>query len=226
MKKTLNCAMALSLVMLVSIAAIAQDEKNKVEGYLGYSFHSAQTDLENDFQDFDDRLNSHGFEGAVTGNFHKYVGAKFDFSTHSKSDGFVSGAESFNVKLRTNQFLGGVQFKNNLKDGPTLKPFAHVLAGVANQRITASGVFEDIGGGGEGGIPVLTPFNETLSTNNFAMAIGAGLDLKVHRHVDIRLVQFDYNPIFFRDLEVDDFDIDIPGTTQHNYRIGFGVVFH
>lgn len=224
MKTTLNCALALCVVMLAGMAAMAQDEKNKVEAYLGYSFHSAQTDFEDDFQDFDDRLNSHGFEGAITGNFHKYVGAKFDFSTHSKSESFIAGGDSLNFKLRTNQYLGGVQFKNNLKDGPTLKPFAHVLAGVANQRITASGVFEDIGGGE--GIPVLTPFNERFSTNNFAMAFGAGLDVKVHKHVDIRLVQFDYNPIFFRDLDVDGVDIDLPGRTQHNYRVGFGVVIH
>ena len=225
MRKTLNCAIALCVVMLASMAAMAQDEKNKVEAYLGYSFHSAQTDLENDFQDFDERLNSHGFEGAITGNFHKYVGAKFDFSTHSKSDGIAFGDEAFNVKLRTNQYLGGVQFKNNLKDCPTFKPFAHVLDGVANKRITASGVFEDFTGGGEGDI-ILVPFNERFTTNNFAMAIGAGLDVKVHRHVDIRLVQFDYNPIFFRDVEIDGVDIDIPGTTQHNYRVGFGVVIH
>src|SRR5687768_15899596 len=146
MKKLFNCAIALSIAMLLGITTMAQDERTKAEFYGGYSFHSAQTDLEDDdFADFNDRLNSHGVELAITGNFHRYAGVKFDFSTHSKSDSFVDGLDNFNFKLRTNQFLGGIQFKDNKKDGQRIKPFAHILGGLANQKITASGTF--VGGG-------------------------------------------------------------------------------
>lgn len=216
----------LSIVTMMALTALAQEERTKAEFYAGYSFMSMQTGLDDfdEVADFDSRLNSHGFEAAITGNVHRYAGVKFDFSTHSKSKGFTDGTDSINFKLRTNQFLGGVQFKDNRKDGKRVKPFAHILAGVANQRLSASGSFEEDGGGD--GIPVLTTFNESVSSNNFAMVFGAGVDIKLNKRVDLRLIQFDYNPIFFRDVDIDEFEVTIPGRTQNNFRIGFGIVIH
>jgi hypothetical protein len=56
------------------------------------------------------------------------------------------------------------------------------------------------------------------------MLLGGGLDVKVHRHISIRVIQADYNPIFFRDQDVG--DVVIPGQTQNNFRIGAGIVIH
>jgi len=204
---------ALMIVALAVFSASAQDT-NKVEFFGGYSLLSVDTGLDEfDADLFDSRENIHGFNGSITGNVSRRVGLKFDFSTHSKelfNDSFTQ------VKARNNQFLGGVQFKNNEKDGPVFKPFGHVLAGVSNQRLSCEGdCFV-----GEG---VITSFTETQ--NNFAMVFGGGLDIKVHPRIDIRAFQIDYNPIFFRANE-DSTNFFTDSRTQNNFRIGVGIVIH
>jgi hypothetical protein len=58
-----------------------------------------------------------------------------------------------------------------------------------------------------------TPSSSSNNTlNDFARVFGGGIDL--------RLIQFDYNPIFVRTRN------GIEGKTQHNFRIGVGLVFH
>jgi hypothetical protein len=54
------------------------------------------------------------------------------------------------------------------------------------------------------------------------MVFGGGIDVKVHPRVDLRIIQFDYNPIFYGGVE----SLDLPNRTQNNIRIGFGVVIH
>ena len=53
------------------------------------------------------------------------------------------------------------------------------------------------------------------------MAIGGGVDVKVSKRVDIRLIQVDFNPTYLKDT--DDFEI---GGVQKNWRFGFGIVIH
>ena len=203
------------IVLALSTSSVSAQDTNRVEFFGGYSYLSVDTGLDEFDEDaFDSRANMHGFNASVTGNISRRVGLKFDFSTHSKdlfNDSFTQ------VKARNNQFLGGVQFKNNEKDGPVLKPFAHVLAGVANQRLSCEGdCFVEEG--------VITSFSETQ--NNFAMAFGGGLDIKVHPRVDIRAFQFDYNPVFFRASEGDFTNVFTDSRTQNNIRIGIGIVIH
>ena len=184
---------AASLLAFAVLAASAQDDRHKFEVYGGYSYLRADVDV--------DHVNANGFEGSLTGNFHRYVGAKFDFSTHSKTYSFNSGTATVNAKLRANQYLFGVQFKDNKEDGGRLRPFAHVLAGVANSRATISGATTG-----------------SASDNNFAMVFGGGLDINASRHVAIRLIQADYNPVFSRGSG--------SNNTANNFRLGFGIVFH
>jgi hypothetical protein len=76
-----------------------------------------------------------------------------------------------------------------------IKPFAHALVGFQHARFSTSGL-------------------GTFDTDNgFAAIIGGGLDFRVSPRVDIRAVQLDYNPTHFG------------GGTQHNFRIGAGIVF-
>lgn len=183
--------LTIAALLTFSVIAAAQEEINRVEGYAGYSF------LRGDAEDFSgDRVNAHGFNGSITGNFHRYVGAKFDFSTHSTSVDVPVGTTTVEVNARLNQFLGGVQFKDNQVGGGRLKPFAHVLAGVARYRESASGT------------------TASFSESDFAMAVGGGLDVRVSKHVDIRVFQVDYNPVF------------ADGDRANNVRLGFGIVFH
>jgi hypothetical protein len=48
---------------------------------------------------------------------------------------------------------------------------------------------------------------------SFAMALGGGVDLRVGKRIDLRLIQFDYTPTFFG------------SGRQNNFRISTGVVF-
>lgn len=51
------------------------------------------------------------------------------------------------------------------------------------------------------------------SETGFAGVIGGGLDIKLSPRVDFRAIQLDYNPT------------RLGGETQHNFRVGIGVVF-
>ena len=211
MKRYFRILSIFALISAASIFAVAQDT-NKVEFFGGYSYMNVDTGLDDFDEDFfDSRAGMHGFNASLTGNVSKRVGIKFDFSTHSKD---IFADSTTTVKARNNQYMGGVQFKNNETDGPTLKPFAHILAGVANQRLSCTGdCFLDIEGGS-------SDFTETQ--NNFAMAFGGGLDVKVHRRVDIRVFGFDYNPTWFKGNDT----LGTDSFTQHNIRLNFGVVIH
>jgi hypothetical protein len=54
--------------------------------------------------------------------------------------------------------------------------------------------------------------NSIDSETGFAGIIGGGLDIRVSPRVDFRAIQFDYNPTH------------LDGETQHNFRIGIGIV--
>ncbi len=221
MKNAFTYIGIVAVVAFSSFAALAQ-EKTKVEIFGGYSYLRQDLgDLEE--AGFDTGVNTNGFNASVTGNVSKWIGLKFDYSTHSKalteSDLLVptplnEGLPStFELKLRNSQYLGGVQIKNNLKDGPTFKPFAHVLAGVSNLKLTCTDCFLKKEG---------TVSSISTSENNFAMVFGGGLDIKVHENVDIRVFQVDYNPIWFRGSE----DLELESATLNNFRMSFGAVFH
>ena len=51
------------------------------------------------------------------------------------------------------------------------------------------------------------------SETGFAGVIGGGVDIKLSPRVDLRAIQLDYNPT------------RLGGETQHNFRVGIGVVF-
>ena len=95
----------------------------------------------------------------------------------------------FGERVSVYNYLGGVQLKNNARDA-RFKPFVHALAGGAR-----------IGAGG-------------FSSNGFSAVLGAGLDVRAGRRVDVRVIQADYNLLRFG------------GDSSHNFRLGAGLVFH
>lgn len=212
----------LSIVFcVISINAQNSEEINRVEFFGGFSHNRVDTgltseDLGSDFDNsFGKRLGTNGVNLSVTGNVSKYFGLKFDFSTHSKSDTITFDGDQFKTKYRISQFLGGIQVKNNKKDGPRVKPFFHALAGVAKQSNTIESP------------ALIDVFDEPsfkISENNFALAIGGGLDVRASKHIDIRVFQVDYNPTYTKGREFDDFDLD--GKLQNNVRFSFGFVIH
>lgn len=182
-------------------AALAQDDYDKVNVFVGFSHNRVDTGITDDDPDIDDivdeREGFNGVNGSVTGNITRYVGLKGDYSFHTKtfSDTAFPGVE---VRSNLHNFLGGVQFRDNAKE-TKVKPFAHVLAGAAHATFDVRG------------LP--TPLDFDDSETGFAMAVGGGLDFRLNDRIDIRAVQFDYNPT------------RLASETQHNFRIGVGVVF-
>lgn len=219
MRKLLLLASFILACASVSFAQTASDDYNKVEFYGGYTHNRVDTGLSDDDPDFSDIVNEregfNGFETSITGNVHKYVGLKFDFSGAYRSENFTVGGVTGNVDSSIYNVLGGVQLKDNRKESGTVRPFAHFLAGVANQRLDVNST----------GLNTLIGVNSfEADDTSFALGIGGGVDVRVHPRVDIRVVQFDYNPVFSGDQTIQ--GQTFTGQTQHNFRIGAGIVIH
>lgn len=205
----------LMILTCASLAAAQSNDYKKFEFFAGYSHNRVDTGIADDDPDLGDIINEregfHGFNAAITGNITRYVGLKFDVSGHFKSQTFPLGSIQNAVELdsRLYNFLGGIQVKNNSSD-VTFKPFVHALAGVAHTRNRV-----DIDNVGCITIfPSPCPFPQTLNETGFAAAFGGGIDIRASDRVDIRVIQVDYNPTRLFD------------STQHNFRIGVGIVFH
>lgn len=215
--------LALCLTIFSSAFALAQTTDNhKAEVFIGYSNNQVDTgfsDDDTDLQDFfNDREGFHGINGSVTGNVNRYFGIKGDVSGHYKSFEFdvprtgTTATDRFKVNASVYNFLGGVQVKDNAKDGSRLRPFAHALVGVAHARAKVDNSFFTSTFCQQPGVDCRDNFSE--SDTGFAAAFGGGLDIKATNRLSIRAFQVDYNPNRFN------------GTTQHNFRFGVGLVFH
>jgi len=221
------------LLLLCATAAVAQDDYKRWEFFGGYSamqFDNLGGDTGNSAIDdvLGGRNTLRGFELSVTHNFHKYVGVKGDYSLHLREDNFSRPLGSGTVDTTIQNFLGGIQIKDNREDGPRFRPFAHALFGVANQKVDVdspqlSTVF---------GITDLNA-NET----SFAMAFGGGIDIKLNNRISIRAAQIDWNIIQRGDQELGIVLVPtpfqtvgspfiIPGTRQDNLRLSIGIVIH
>ncbi len=211
---------ALFLTAFTSLAAFAQtSEYKKSEFYVGYSNGQVDTGIDSgdstiDF--FRERETYNGVNVSGVYNVSRFVGIKGDFSATFNSKRFagevggIGGPATVSVKNDNSlyNFLGGVQIKDNSKEG-RFKPFVHALVGAAHARAKISDYTCS---------PTLncgitsypdTSFGET----GLAGAFGGGLDIRVNDKVQIRAFQVDYNPI------------RIDGNTQNNIRLGVGLVF-
>lgn len=202
---------AILLVACASVGFAQSSDYNKVEFYGGYSHNRVDTGIDDSDPDLSDIVNEregfHGFNTAVTGNITRYVGIKFDVAGHYKKQDFGFDGSGVNVDSSLYNFLGGVQLKDNAKEG-TFKPFAQALVGAAHARnkVTFSG-----------GCVAIFPSpctNFTESDTGWAAAFGGGVDVRLNDRIDIRAVQVDYNPT------------RVFGDVQHNFRIGAGIVIH
>lgn len=253
MKKVLLSGIFIVLSAL-STAAQSTDDYPKVEFYGGYSLGRLESPAAslsftdptgatttfsdpcgpearaafgaNSQQFFCKRRNFNGFDASVTYNFSKYFGIKGNVTGHFKSEHFVDvfsppgATQVTNTRERLYNFLGGIQVKNNSR-AARVKPFAHVLAGLARYSER-----------GEQTIDLFPEFNFIADdrVTGFALKVGGGLDIRAGRKIDIRVVEFDYNPFFARDHDFKTvsgpFTFGATGKTAHNYTIGFGIVIH
>jgi len=222
-----------TLILMFATTALAQDDYKKYEFFGGYSalrIDNLAGDTSNaEINDvLGEKQTLRGFNLAAGINFHKYIGAKFDYSLHLREDEFTRPAGSGTVDTTLQNFLGGIQIKNNSEDGPTFKPFGHALFGVAVHKV-------DVDSPDLPAVFGISDFhtNET----SFSMAFGGGLDIKLNKRFDLRVVQIDWNIINRGDQQTGivlaptpnqtvGSPFFIPGTRQDNLRIGIGIVIH
>jgi len=177
-------------------AVLAQDDYNKYDIYAGFSHN--RVDIGDTGGLTSEREGFNGFEAAVKGNVSRYVGLKGDYSFHRKTFSENIEGTTFEVDANLHNILGGVEFKDNSKE-KRVKPFAHFLAGIVHAKLDVNfaGVSE--------------------SDTAFAMAIGGGIDIRLGKRADFRIIQVDYNPTRLSD--------ETQHKTQHDFRIGIGIVF-
>jgi len=135
-------------------------------------------------------LNLYGWNFSATENLNKWFGGTADFS------GFYGQPSSTNVNTHT--FMFGPHFA--YRKAGAITPFAQVLIG--GMRASRGYL-----------ISTTYPGGLSQSATKFAAAFGGGLDLKVHKHVAIRVIQAEYVVTPFLDLR------------QDNIRLSAGVVF-
>lgn len=172
------------------------------------------------------RRNFNGFDASVTGNLSRYVGITGNVTGHWKKTSYLDNftPPGVNQTLANDEkfwnFLGGLQFKDNSRS-KRIKPFGHVLAGFARYSNRQSQTLD-----------LFPAFNFTIEdrATSFAMKIGGGVDLRVGKRVDIRLIQADYNPVFAKDRNPErisgPFAVSIVGRTMNGLTIGAGIVIH
>jgi hypothetical protein len=197
--------MAALFIASTASFAFAQtgDDYNKVDVGVLFSHNRVDTGIDDPSQNFiDQREGFNGVEAFVKGNVSRYVGLKGSYSYYRKSFEISGGtaASTFDVDGSIHQFLGGVEFKDNARE-TKVKPFAHVLAGASHFRADAS----------NNNVTPILSFEE--SETGFAAAIGGGVDFRLSDRVDLRAIQFDYNPT------------RSGGDTGHNFRVGIGIIF-
>jgi opacity protein-like surface antigen len=214
MKKLIS---AFCLTIMTSVFAFAQTttDYKKSEFFVGYSNNQVDTGADSGDgveEFFDDRRSFHGFNVSGVANVSRYFGIKGDVSGTYRNDRFTipvtTGTTTQNVGFKLNSslynFLGGVQVKDNASTG-RVKPFAYALVGAGHGRVKVKDVTCPTG-------VDCSDFTSDSETG-LAGAFGGGLDIRVNDRVDFRAIKVDYNPIRF------------DGGTQHNVRIGVGVVF-
>lgn len=222
------------LVLCAAPAALAQaDEYKKWEFFGGYSalgFDTLAGDTDNVVVNdvLSGRNTLRGFELALTRNIHRYVGVKFDYSLHLREDNFSRPAGAGTVDTTVQNYLGGLQFKNNDKEGPRFKPFAHALFGVATQKVDIDSPQ----------LPAVFGINDFhVNETSFAMAFGGGIDIKLNDRFDVRAGQIDWNIINRGDQQLGIVLVPtphqtvgqpfvVPGTRQDNIRLSVGIVIH
>ena len=210
------------------LPAYGQDDYYKLEGFGGYSYMNLDrgVDLDRFVNSDQNRVNSHGFNGSVTYNFTRYFGAKFDVTLHTHGEDFqgvlttnpppptLPPPGTFKVSQSDYQFMGGVQIKDNRKGGPRFKPFGHALLGGAFQSFT---------------LDQTQPVDVRLfkvDKTDLAAKFGGGIDIRVTKNIDARVIQFDFNPIWRGHTNFGPPFGDVEGVIRTNWLLTFGVAFH
>jgi hypothetical protein len=188
----------LVLSIAVAFPLLAQDTP-KLEVFGGYQFLHA-----GNFDGLGESANTNGWDTSATFNFARHFGAVADFSGNYKTEQTVNsnlGSQSYLAVVRIYTYTFGPQASVNVSEN--FKIFAHALFGGAHVRPTACVIFS--GNSVECGSGAAT---------GFAMMVGGGVDAKMTKRADLRMVQVDW--------------VRLPsefGAQNGDVRVSTGVVF-
>jgi opacity protein-like surface antigen len=229
MRRALLLVLSSLLLVPVTFAQSASraDNKPRTEFFIGYSYLRADglpNLQDNTFSDpkFGERAGVHGIDTSVTRFITPRFGITGDFSFNQKDRALTLSNGTGNFETRISSALVGPTFK--FVNDSRLSPFVRALFGLANTRFDAEQQLT-LGSSSQ---------RNTLQTsaNDFAMALGGGLDVRLSNRVDLRVLQIDYNPIFLQDRSVNVLNgagliqpQRLIGQRQDNLRLSFGVVF-
>lgn len=211
MKKTFSVFL-MTLIFGINIFAQKSDDYAKKEFFAGYSSAIYVDDTAG--------VVARGFNVSGVYNFTRHLGIKGDVSgtydktrTFSFVPGFDNPSQSevgYKAKSSIYNYVGGIQYKNNSTKA-RFKPFAHAMTGVGQFRYEVRDQFCTTTSNCTN-----VPSSET--DTGLALVFGGGLDVKVSRRVDIRLIQFDVNSIGFKR--------SISNRESYNtFRFSAGIVF-
>jgi hypothetical protein len=176
----------------------------RIEWFMGYSYLRAVPELANGNR----LVYLNGGSTSIAFNFNRYLGIVGDFGGFNDTRLLLTGA-GVSVNDQVDQgsvytFLGGPRFSYRKYDRIT--PFVQVLAGgIHASEITDSSC---------AGNCTLLP-----SANAFALTAGGGLDIRIHHHIALRLIQAEYLMTRFNNLDTGS------SATQNDMRISTGLVF-
>lgn len=129
------------------------------------------------------RVGYNGATGEVVANVHRNVGIVANFSATWNNTTFVDAlsGRTFAARLSRYTLLFGPRY--NWRNASRLTPFAHALFGATHYRAKFKN--RDF---------TCPDSSETA----FAMGFGGGLDIRASDRIDIRPIQVDYLPVFFK----------------------------
>lgn len=178
----------------------------KVEWFFGYSFWRAMPTSASNRMGY-----LHGGSTSIAYNFNRYVGLVADFAGFDNSKLTLlgpTGSETVDSDGSAYTFMFGPRFSYRRHERFT--PYFQALFGGAHaSSVTISGCSGD---------PSCTPLG---SETTFATMIGTGFDIKLSRHIALRLFEGDFLLTHFKDP----FSASGDQGWQKNARFSTGIVF-
>jgi len=190
-------------MLLLTVAAVAQDETPKFEVPVGFSFanvHPNTAQLTS--------FNVFGGGGGFVFNLGKVIGIKSEFMGYTQGSGqklVLNGEGVGNVSGNLFTYMFGPQFK---KHSGKFQPFAEALFGGAHTNLDANLCKLEGCASGSG------------SNNGFAMEFGGGLDIPITKSIQFRPVEVDYLATHFGSNHVAGYS-----AWQNNFKYIAGVNF-
>src|ERR1700722_5912699 len=198
----------IGFTLLTMGAVIAQDVP-KADLFFGYSFLRA-----NQAQDIPAFTANDGV-GTFAWNFTQHIGLEGELGGYH--NGNVNNHE---FDTTTFSYLFGPRF--SLGRSRTVDPYFHALFGGMNAHTSICCIYPTTGTGQTTG----TGTRLAEDQNNFAMAVGGGLDIKLSRNIVLRAIQLDYFMTRYQAPDIDNLSGPSTNRNQHDLRFATGIVFN